>query len=180
MVVVIILSVITATIAPHFVGTFQAALLRGTARTLVTAVRLASSEAVTRNRVVHLVVDAERHRWWMECRGRGSEAAAEQPPIEDVPGAAGELPEKIAVQVRPHGSRAPRASSRSRGPQAEDPERGRTIPFRPDGTAEAYEILLRDPEGYGLALRIHPATARVRTVSLERDPGIDGRVTAHE
>ena len=40
--------------------------------------------------------------------------------------------------------------------------------FYPDGTASAREIELRDRDGFGVLLRIHPTTARVDLVDLER------------
>ena len=43
------------------------------------------------------------------------------------------------------------------------------ITFYPDGTAEASEILLRDRDGFRLALRINPITARVRIIELARE-----------
>jgi hypothetical protein len=42
------------------------------------------------------------------------------------------------------------------------------IVFYPDGTADAREILLQDRDGFRLALRINPTTARVQIVELER------------
>ncbi len=171
MVVVVILSVLTAMIAPQFAGTYQAALLRGTARKLVTAVRLASSEAVTRNRVVRLNIDAEKHRYWMECPGQELGVASTRTSIQDVPGAAGELHEQITVQVRSRGQKS-RQTTRRRGRRAKAPARGQSIPFNPDGTTEAREIVLRDREGFGLGLRIHPTTARVSTITLEPEPGM--------
>jgi hypothetical protein len=42
------------------------------------------------------------------------------------------------------------------------------VEFYPDGTSEPKEILLRDREGYGLSLRINPATARAVVVELGR------------
>ena len=47
-------------------------------------------------------------------------------------------------------------------------ERDETIVFYPDGTADAREIRLEDRQGFRLALRINPTTARVRIVELER------------
>ena len=44
-----------------------------------------------------------------------------------------------------------------------------TITFYADGTADAQEIRLRDREGFQLALRINPITARVRITELERE-----------
>ncbi len=170
MVVVVILSVLTAMIAPQFAGTYQAALLRGTARKLVTAVRLASSEAVTRNRVVRLNIDAEKHRYWMECPGQELGVASTRTSIQDVPGAAGELHEQITVQVRSRGSQRSRRAPRGRGRRAVTRARGQGIPFNPDGTTEAREIVLRDRDGFGLGLRIHPTTARVRSVVLDPEP----------
>lgn len=172
MVVVIILSVLTAMIVPQFAGTYQAALLRGTARALVSAVRLASSEAVTRNQTVRLVIDAEKHRYWLECRRQESGVASTRTSIKDVPGAAGELHEQIAIQVRSRGSQRSRQTRPGRGRRATAPARGQSIPFNPDGTTEAHEIVLRDREGFGLGLRIHPTTARVSTIALDPEPGM--------
>ena len=42
------------------------------------------------------------------------------------------------------------------------------ISFYPDGTADDREIELRDPDGYGLALRVNPVTSRVQLIELER------------
>ena len=56
----------------------------------------------------------------------------------------------------------------------ENPGRGQAenrddaITFYADGTADVCEILLQDRDGFRLALRINPATARVRVVELER------------
>ena len=41
--------------------------------------------------------------------------------------------------------------------------------FYPDGTADASEIVLRDRDGFRLALRINPVTARVRIIELARE-----------
>jgi hypothetical protein len=42
------------------------------------------------------------------------------------------------------------------------------ISFYADGTADQREVELRDPEGFGLALRINPITSRVQYIELER------------
>jgi hypothetical protein len=137
--------------------------------------------------VVRLVIDAQKRRYWMECREEEQGDASRRPSIQDVPGAAGELSQKITIEVR--SSREPR--SRPAGPEprggARAPARDESIPFRPDGTTEAREIVLRDQEGFGLGLRVHPTTARVRTVVLEpelrRSPvapeaeALDGRMS---
>ncbi len=175
MVVVIILGVLTAMIVPQFAGSYQAALLRAAARELVTVVRLASSQAVTQNRSVRLIIEEQKNRYWLE--GRNRDATAGGPmyvPLRDLPGASGELNEHLLVRVTPYGAAASRPSS-PRGPGRADPPRagrgsrgeGRGIAFEPDGTAAAREITLRDREGFGVGLRIHPTTARVRVVSLE-------------
>lgn len=193
MVVVVILSVLAVAIAPQFAGTYQAALLRGVARQLVTAVRLASSQAVTRGRDVRLMIDGERHRYWMECRQGESGSAVpplpirslpEPTPILHVPGASGELHEKILVEVVKSSRERPDAASPGTAPRPGGREGrkstswGTGIPFHSDGTTEAHEIILRDSEGFGLALRIHPTTSRVRTVALE--PGLPSAGTGRE
>ena len=49
-----------------------------------------------------------------------------------------------------------------------DPDAAAAISFYSDGTADDREVVLRDQEGFGLALQINPITARVKIVELPR------------
>lgn len=161
MVVLVVLSVLTAMVVPQFAGTYQGALLRAAARQLVAASRLASSQAVTSGNVHRLRLDLADGRWWLEARaardpgaeGRGRSFA----PVKDLPGADGRIDKKVLVEVE--GAPGERANA---GEAA-------TIAFHADGTADGRTILLHDGYGFGLGVLIQPATSRTRVVQLERE-----------
>ena len=91
--------------------------------------------------------------------------------MRDVPGGEGKLDTRISIQIRKQVAdawTAPPASSGSTN-ELRTGTSTESIAFYPDGTAEAGEILLRDRDGFGLALLINPTTARVRIVQLERE-----------
>ena len=70
-------------------------------------------------------------------------------PVEAVGGSEGTIDSHIILRLRGEGLKD-------------------AIAFYPDGTADEREIELRDPEGFGLALRINPVTSRVQLIELER------------
>jgi type II secretory pathway pseudopilin PulG len=168
MVVIVVLMILTAMILPQFGGTYQDALLRSHGRQILEALNLAYSQAVTTGKRVRLRLDPGRGRFWLEERGEEGDGGFH--PVAGLPGGAGELDPRISLEVR-----APREGM-SRA--AEDrPERDRdqgesgeiqSVTFRPDGTAQAREILLRDRDGFSMALRIEANTARARLVEVER------------
>ena len=70
---------------------------------------------------------------------------------------------------------SPKIADRTRNPDGLPRRRRVTgstewpIAFYPDGTADAARLMLRDREGFRLALRINPITARVHIVEMERE-----------
>ncbi|MBX3746733.1 MAG: prepilin-type N-terminal cleavage/methylation domain-containing protein [Verrucomicrobiae bacterium] len=64
----------------------------------------------------------------------------------------------------PFAEAGPESDSMADGPSG--PAMG--VLFHADGTADRVEIRLRDPDGFGLALRVNPVTARIRIIPLER------------
>ncbi|MBN2490888.1 MAG: prepilin-type N-terminal cleavage/methylation domain-containing protein [Planctomycetes bacterium] len=157
MVVIAVLAVLTATILPELSGTLPEARLRADGRRLGAAIRLAASQAATRNREHCLRVDPDRGEYWIE-------AADEQRCFAPLDGTRTRLEAGVSVRIR--AVEVPIMGSAEEMPPPPDPaalpEALDTIRFRPDGTADGREILLREPSGLELALAVNPTTAAVR------------------
>ena len=144
MVVIVIIAIMSAVIVGEMGGTFHDALLRSTGRQLMSVFSLASSRAISQNRT-HLVrFDRSTGRYALETRRHG-----EFVPVEALGGSTGTIDPHIALRFLGEGL-------------------SDTVAFNPDGTADQREIELRDPEGFGLALRVNPVTSRVQLIELER------------
>jgi type II secretion system protein H len=169
MVVLVLISILTAMIIPEMRGTFQDALLRSTARKLVNVLTLANSSAITTSTLHVVQLDLKNGHYRIRRNALKTEDASSIPETE-VPGGKGEIDTRISVQLRkieeePDEDAGP-ANSKDEVEKA-DPSRG--IAFYPDGTADGAEILLRDRDGFRMALRINSATARVQIVEMERE-----------
>ena len=151
MVVIVLIVVLTAMILPEMRGTFEDAVLRSTGRKLVSAMNLAHSRAVTLQQLHRVVLDPGAGRFVVERTAREGEGSGYIAMV-DVPGGAGELDRKITIEVQKDGEENPR-----------------TVSFYPNGTADAAEVILRDREGFRLALRINSITARVTAQDLGRE-----------
>jgi type II secretory pathway pseudopilin PulG len=188
MVVVVLIGILTAMIIPEMKGTFHDALLRSTGRQLVSAITLASSRAIALNRPHYVRLDRRTSRYLVErpTKDRDDETGAVA--AKDTPGGEGQIDKRITFEIHRLGADSPEASdtretrepnepdapgSASASSPASDDEtrrgKGEALAFNPDGTADAAEIVLRDPQGFRLALRINPVTARVRIVELGRE-----------
>jgi type II secretion system protein H len=170
MVVIVLIAIMTAMIIPQMKGTFEDALLRSTARTLVDVFHLASSHAIAMNQVHRVRLDRSAGRYVVERGVRDGEKGGGSTQAREIPGGAGTIDTRISIEVRSVGEAEaiePAAPARSGERQKE--KRSETISFYADGTADAQEILLRDREGFRLLLRIDPITARVRITEPERE-----------
>jgi type II secretion system protein H len=180
MVVFVLIGILTAMILPDMRSTYEDALLRSTGRTLVELCEFAHSRAITLNQLHRIRLDLTKARGFVESAAPDS--GARFVPVEDMPGGDAALDRRISVAVR-KGIAAPDASA-SETPDGEapagemalssaefgpGPEEPNTVVFYPDGTADAAELLLRDREGFQLALRINPVTARVQIIELGRE-----------
>jgi type II secretion system protein H len=172
-VVVMLIGVMAALIVPRMQGTYEDALLRATGRKLVDATSLAHSQAITVNAAHRVRIDAASNRYLVERAVRDAERGPAFVPVRNVPGGEGSLDARITIEIRRGAGGFPTSNS---GPspvftkdEAMTSETGRGIVFYPDGTAEPAEILLRDREGFGLALRISPVTGRVKLGPIERE-----------
>ena len=183
MVVIALMGIMAAMIIPEMRGTYGDALLRSGARSLSEVCALASSRAVSFNQAHRVALDVTHRRFRMERKAGGGRGAPVFVPVKGVAGGEGEWGEKLRVQVRtPSGvsssadldeERAGGSGSGPREPGAGEETEGAVpaqsgVVFYPDGTADRAEIVLKDDEGFGLVLRIHPVTGRVRTMDLPK------------
>jgi type II secretion system protein H len=172
MVVVVLIGIMTAVIVPEMKGTYEDALLRATSRRLVDVFHLASSRAVSLNQLHRVRFDKITGRYFIERAVQSGENGSGFDRARDMPGGEGALDRRISIEIRKQ-DEAP-SSATDQGMSAaseEDPNVGKReegFAFYPDGTADAGEVLLRDRDGFRLALRINAVTARVRIIELER------------
>ena len=172
MIVLAIIGIMTALILPQMQGTYQDAVLRASGRKLVDVFTLAGSHAITLSQPQRVRIDLKTGRYAMEGKARETQNGIGPVPIKDVPGSAGEIDQRVTLEIR--NSNEDSAESTDLRPafvSGDDlriRKRNEAISFYPDGTADAAEILLRDRDGFRLALRINPVTARVHLVELGR------------
>ena len=167
MVVLVLIGIMTAVIVPEMRGTYEDALLRATSRRLIDVFHLAYSRAVSFNQI-HLVhFDRLTGRYFIEKEGENGFARA-----RDISGGEGELDRRISIEIRKQDEALASLTDPGSSTESEDPiearNRGQGFAFYSDGTADGGEIVLRDRDGFRLALRINPVTARVRIIELER------------
>jgi len=170
MVVIVIIGIMTAMIIPEMKGSYEDALLRSSSRDLINVFDLAYSRAVSLNQIRRVRIDESTGHYMVEKRLM-SNGREDFIPAGDVPGEKGELDSRISIEFhRPGETTAePSGPSSALMSAAAPPMNGAAITFYPDGTADAGEFVLRDRQGFRLALRINPITARVDVVELERE-----------
>jgi hypothetical protein len=140
---------------------------------LVSVCSLASSHAVSLNQAHRLRLDLKTGHYSIERRApaRGPEGGLVA--AREIPGGEGELDTRISIEIHKTDGDAPEAAEQGTSPasggSAQLEGRDDGITFYPDGTADASEILLRDRDGFRVALRINPVTARVRIIELARE-----------
>jgi type II secretion system protein H len=155
MVVLLLIAVLSAMIIPAMHGTYEDALLRSTARRLVDVFNLANSRSVTLNQVFYVRLNTKEGKYLIEPQRRTPAAAKQFAPFEGV------FDQRVSVELR--------RSEASEAERAENERDLARIAFYPDGTADGRELLLRDRQGFQLALRINPITARVQIVEPPRE-----------
>ena len=170
MVVIVLIGIMTAMILPEMKGTYEDALLRSTARKLVDVYSLANSHAISLNQLHRVRLDRKNGRYFIERIAREGEKGRGFAQAPEIPRGEGTIDTRITIEIRnaDEDSVEPIAPGMTQEPGDDSARRDETVSFYADGTADAQEIRLRDREGFGLALRINPITARVRIVELER------------
>jgi prepilin-type N-terminal cleavage/methylation domain-containing protein len=173
MVVIVLIGVMAAMILPEMKGTYEDALLRSTSRELISVCGLAASHAVSVNQAHRLWLDRKTGHYSIERLAPDLGSERRLVSAREVPGGVGELDSRIAIEI--HASSddpaegAPQGWTPVPGGGAQAERRDDAITFYPDGTADASEIVLRDRDGFRLALQINPITARVRIIELARE-----------
>ncbi len=162
MVVMVVISIISAVVIGEMSGGLQDALLRSSSRRLIGVFNLASSRAISVNRLYRVRFNRTAGGYVVEKHVRGDEYAL----ARDVPEAAGSIDSRIALRVR----EAEEMETEDEQPEPSQPESAdqNAINFYPDGTTDDRLIELRDRDGFGLALRLSAVTARVQVIELER------------
>ena len=169
-VVIVLIGIMAAMIVPEMKGTYEEALLRATSRCLVDVFHLAYSRAVSLNQLHRVRFDKITGRYFIE-RGQAAGNGSGFVPARDIPEGEGTLDHRISVEFRKQDEAPPTEVDQGTSAASEDAEvrnKDEGFAFYSDGTADAGEVLLRDREGFRLALRINPVTARVQIVELER------------
>jgi len=173
MVVIALIGILSAMLMPVMRGTYDDALLRSTGRKLVDACSLAYSRAVSLNQVQRVRFDPQHERVIIESRTNSVASDSEFTPVNELGGGEGKLDHRVTVILR---AASDDSSSPNDGQEVTDsepdagyPDGEHAVRFYPDGTADRKVFVLRDREGFGLALRINPITARVHIVELPRE-----------
>lgn len=188
-VVIALLAILTALIIPEMRGSYGDAVLRAGSRDLANVCAIASSQAVSFNRLHRVRLDSATGRFRIEKKGPGSGGESGFVPVRDVAGADGSIDTRVKVRIQganepmdfpeiadgsgsaTGGSAvsapAPAAEAGIPGDSEAPPIPAQAVSFYPDGTADPVIIVLRDADGFGLALRVNPATSRVRITELK-------------
>jgi len=174
-VVMVLLAIMTALIVPEMRGTLEGERLRGASRQLMDALRLAYSQAVTAHVPHRLRWDAGSGRYQVERRGGENDPGQAYIPLDGFPACAGTIDSRVQINILPT-TQVAAFDLDQNAPvvwpdNASDEASPDVIVFHPDGTADAREIVLRDGDGFGRALRIHPITAQIQLVKLDRTSG---------
>ncbi len=171
MVVIVLIGIVSAMILPEMKGTYGNALLRSSARDLVNVFSIASSRAVSLNQLHVVRINETSGHYEIERQVQASGLRTEFAPLKDVAESAGNLNERITVAIHDaNESESEQAHAEQEPKELTETSAAQTPPgsitFYPDGTADPAEVLLRDPAGLGLRLRINPITARVQILEL--------------
>lgn len=172
-VVLIVISILAATIVPQFAGSLSEAGLRAGARELVGLLTLAGSESVARG-AVHRVRWASTEDSAILERLEGTGAARAFQPCRDLPRHNAALDPRFTVEM----TRALDAPGSASPGSADDAFTGfsrgadsQAIEFHPDGTSDGGRVTLRGRFGAGLVLIVHPTTARVTLQAATPETG---------
>src|SRR5262249_12048315 len=172
MVVLVLIGILSAMILPEMKGTYSDALLRSSGRELVSAFKLAYSQAVSQNQINVVRIEEKKGHFAVERRVQRPGHAAEFAPLKEISGSSGDFDNRITVEIRKT-SDPTDENSRSETDSASNSERlaprNDVLAFYPDGTADGAEVLLHDSTGAGLRLKLDPITARVEILELERE-----------
>ena len=173
MVVIVLIGIMTAMIIPEMRGSYQDAVLRSASRKLVDGFDLAYSRAISFNQTHRVRLDRKGNRYVIEKKLREGAADDRFVPLKDVSGSTGALDSSLKIGFRMGGEETsalagPEQPASSGARDLRAPPRAEGFTFYPDGTSDAGEVVLEDREGFRVAMRMNPVTARVHII--ERPP----------
>ncbi len=168
MVVIVILAVMSGVMVGGMRGTFEDALLRTTARTVIDLCDNASNRAVSVHQPYVLRFDSVGGHYLLRPKAANPEEVGIKSGTDMA--VEGELDNRIKLTIR-EPSEDTDAPEDIGEIQAERDRRARAdvITFFPDGTADAREFVFQDRAGAELLLRLNPITSRVRIVETEAE-----------
>jgi type II secretory pathway pseudopilin PulG len=171
MVVLVVIGIMAAAIIPEMRGSYEDAILRSTARELVSVFDVASSRAVSMNQTLRFQIDARTSRYFVGRKVSNGDGPEAYSPLRDVLGAEGRFDSRVKVEIHTPdeaGAESPEDESPAGEPEGRAAGSLRGIKFQPDGTCDAAEIEIKDRNGFRLGLNLNPITARPRLTQLER------------
>jgi general secretion pathway protein H len=169
MIVVVLIGITSAMILPEMRGTMEEMVLRSSARELVSACGVASSQAITVGQVHRLRLDPATRRYALERASAAESGQAGFAKIDHLPGSRGQLDRRITMTIRKSDELEPADDLPLARNDSNAASPGEVIAFYPDGTADTGEIVLRDGKGFALSLRINTTTGRVRVAEVESE-----------
>lgn len=180
MVVVVLIGILVAAVAPQMSGAMDDAVFRGTTRKVIQSLAYARSQAVTTGAMTQWRSEPETGLFRIERQERPTPTTVTMVPAGDTRFAQGSFDQRVIVLVEPapasfleptmsRPSGDPFASQEPGPSMLEAPDA--TIPniarFYPDGSADAVMILIEDRAGFVRRLRVNPLTG---TVSFMTEP----------
>lgn len=156
LIVLMLIGIFTGVMLAEMRGTFEDALLRSSARDLISGLGLANSRAITLNQPHVFQFDRAKNAFAIQAQNQA--VSGGEPNDAEVR----TIDERVAVEIRDPGA-VPSPEPEVAPPREEPPKRD-VICFYADGTADRREIVLRDVNNAELVLQINPVTGRVRIV----------------
>jgi prepilin-type N-terminal cleavage/methylation domain-containing protein len=163
MVVMTIIVLLSGVMVAEMRGSYEDALLRTSARTVIDLCDTAGSRAISVHQPYVLRFDSASGKYILRPKAQNPDevgiARETEMPIE------GELDTRIALVIRePQREEEPDSELPAAAAERERRAQADVITFYPDGTSDAREFLFRDRAGVELNLRLNPVTGRVRIV----------------
>lgn len=183
-VVVVLIGIMLSLIIPEMQGTYEDALLRASARKIVSVCSLAHSQSITTGEDHRVRLDLKRNRYTLERQGSDSDSPSSFREVRNLPDSQGSWDDRIQMTLEPLSPSQPASSEsdgerpgrpRSRNDQQEEPvldEPGQntldSIVFHPDGTCDPVQAVLTDRAKFEIRLALNPVTSRIRLTEPER------------
>jgi hypothetical protein len=164
LVVCLLIAVMAALIIPEMRGSFEDAVLRSSGRKLMDVFAVAYCRAVSLNQLHRVRLDKESGEYLIEKQVGDGQEESDFEPANDIPVFKGQIDRRISLEIRKTEPEFPEEADSEMQLQ---PPISDGICFYPDGTADGYDILLRDRMGFKLTLQISPITGRVHVMDSE-------------